>query len=56
MINTIWKLNTQMMTFIAISAAYLGYEWMTVGHGLNPMIAFPIATIAILIPHVKFWK
>ena len=56
MIRTIWKMNTQLMTLIAIGSAYMGYEWMSVGWGINPMIAFPIATLAVIIPHMKGWR
>lgn len=37
---------------IAVSATFFwsGYEWLYSGYGLNPWIAFPIATLLYFIP------
>ena len=51
----IWRLNTQMVTACAVGAAYMGYSWMSTGWGLNPILAFPVATLLVIIPHLDFW-
>ena len=57
MTRIIWRLNTQIVSMCAVLTAWLGYNWMT-GDGiwmLNPMIAFPVATLLVIIPHLNFW-
>ena len=51
-------LIAQLATFAAISAYALGYNWIAEGHGLNPMIAFPLATVLLLLPYMKWteWR
>lgn len=34
----------------ALMYGWLGWSWMTEGYGLNPVIAFPITTLLILVP------
>lgn len=43
-------------SFLAIASAaafilysILGYYWLTIGHGLNPWLAFPIALVSLII-------
>lgn len=36
------------LTLIATLYGQAGYNWLDVGHGLHPIIAFPIATLAII--------
>ena len=43
----------QVCTFAAIEAAFMGYMWMTAGYGINPMFAFPVATIMVILPYIK---
>jgi hypothetical protein len=45
------KLLTQACTIAAMLAFHLGTEWMNAGYGLNPMIAFPLATALAIAPH-----
>ena len=41
---------TQMLTGCAIILAWSAEQWIT-GHGINPFVSLPIATIAMLIPY-----
>lgn len=42
------------MVLIGIAACimylFLAYEWLYIGHGLNPWIAFPLAVISVMAP------
>ena len=42
---------TQTLTGWAIILAWSAEQWLTAGHGLNPFIALPIATVALLLPY-----
>lgn len=42
---------TQMLTGCAIILVWSAEQWLTVGYGLNPFIALPLATIALLLPY-----
>jgi hypothetical protein len=33
---------------MGVALAVLGYDWITIGHGLNPYIAFPTSAIAFV--------
>jgi choline-glycine betaine transporter len=39
---------------IAAFSAYLGFQWIHVGQGLNPYIAFPLAFAVYYIPYLYF--
>lgn len=39
---------TVVLTLCAVMLADMGQNWMEIGHGLNPMLAFPLATVAFL--------
>jgi len=43
---------TQICTAIALFLAYLANQWLTVGFGLNPWIALPLATLFMVVPHI----
>ncbi len=55
--RVLWRLNTQLVTACAVGTAYMGYSWMTDDSiwMLNPMIAFPVATLLVILPHLNFW-
>lgn len=40
---------TVLLTVICIVSANLGFSWIQEGHGLHPAIAFPIATICMML-------
>lgn len=42
---------TQACTVTALILTYLANEWLTVGYGINPWIALPVATILMGLPH-----
>lgn len=35
-------------TMLAVHMAYLGYQYGETGYGINPLIAYPLATLFIL--------
>ena len=37
--------------YAAILAIELAQGWMSIGHGLNPLIALPAATLILLMPY-----
>lgn len=45
-------LFAQISTFGAVVVGAMGYEYMTVGHGLHPILAGSIATLLVLAPHL----
>lgn len=48
----IFNLFTQICTAAALFCAYMANEWLTVGFGLNPWIAIPVATLLMVVPHI----
>jgi hypothetical protein len=48
----IFNLFTQICTATALFLVYLANEWLTVGFGLNPWIAIPVATLLMVVPHI----
>lgn len=36
-------------TAVALAAVQLGMQWIEVGHGLHPILAFPMATVCIFV-------
>lgn len=44
-------LISQVFTIMAAGLCWLGYEWFAVGFGLNPFVAFPAASVLLIIPH-----
>lgn len=47
------RLTTQMMTGSAMSLVYLAHAYMATGHGINPFVALPIATILLVEPYIR---
>lgn len=47
------RLTTQMLTGSAISLVYLAHAYMATGHGINPFVALPIATLCIVEPYIR---
>jgi len=45
-------LFTMLCTFFAIAAFRLGFEWQYLGHGLNPMAAYPVGTFLLIVPYL----
>ena len=46
---------TQLTTMSAIILLYWGEQWISTGHGLHPLIAGPVATLALLLPYFATW-
>jgi hypothetical protein len=46
------NLFTQVCTVAALFLTYMAHQWSTVGYGLNPYIALPIATLLMVAPHI----
>lgn len=47
--TTVIKLNVYVILLaIALILCNMGYDWQTIGYGLNPWIAYPIAAIILL--------
>jgi len=40
--------------FTSAILIWTGFEWIHIGVGLNPWIAFPVATILYFIPNILF--
>lgn len=51
-INILW---VQFATLGSMMVAHLGYMYDTAGEGLNPMAAYPLATLLIVAP-VASWR
>ena len=51
-------LIAQMATLAAIASYALGPSWIVEGYGLNPMIAFPLATVLMILPYMRWseWR
>ena len=45
-------LITQLLTVTAVLSHQLAGSWITEGYGLNPAVAYPLATMCILTPLV----
>ena len=45
------RLISQASIFGAGCLAFEANQWMTVGHGLNPFLAIPIATLFLVAPY-----
>ncbi len=45
------RIATQMSTIAALSLIWYADQWLTVGLGLNPYIALPIATLLLIAPY-----
>ncbi len=43
-------LMIQLLTLMALTLVHLAHEYQTDGYGLSPVIAFPIATLMIVLP------
>lgn len=49
-------LLTQLCTTSSAILVYMAHQWNTIGYGLNPWIALPVATLMMLLPHmVDHW-
>lgn len=48
----LFNIFTQICTAAALFLTYLANEWLTVGCGLNPWIALPMATFLMAFPHI----
>lgn len=46
------NLFAQICTVTAMFLTYLAHQWSTVGYGLNPYIALPLATLFMAAPHI----
>ena len=46
---------TILLTISAVLLARLGYLYDTVGFGLNPMAAYPLATLVLIAPIAYAW-
>ena len=44
---------TQSFSMSALLLIYLAHSYMTIGNGLNPFIALPIATLFIIEPYIR---
>ena len=55
--NSIKTLTIILMTIGSVISFKLGYDWMTIGRGINPMISFPSSTLilvaAFVLPKVR---
>ena len=45
------RLTVQLTGIIALGSLQLGQAYMSEGYGLHPLIAFPAATLMVLIPY-----
>ncbi len=50
--ETIHSLFAQVSTACAFGLVFFAHQWETVGYGLNPWIALPVATLLMAAPHV----
>lgn len=50
--KTIYTLTAMFATLAAVLAFYLGYQWQHEGTGLNPLAAYPLGTIMLILPFV----
>jgi len=48
----LFTLSTQCFTILAAILVFLANDWLTTGHGLNPWLAIPAATVCMIIPFV----
>ena len=46
---------TMLCTLLACLFLFTGYQWETVGYGLNPMVAWPLAMLFFAAPIAAYW-
>jgi len=46
--NFLKSLLCAALAVLAMLVFELGHDWLELGHGLNPMLAFPAATLLLL--------
>ena len=51
--NSIKTLTAQLSTIAAVLLVYLAHTYQVDGYGLAPMIAYPVATLAALMPWIN---
>ena len=49
-------LVSQIATATAIGFAWLGYNWITVGAGLHPVVAAVFVVVCVLTPHIPIYQ
>jgi hypothetical protein len=43
---------TMACTIVAMMSIHLGYLWQSTGEGLNPALAYPLATLLLVAPYI----
>lgn len=51
--NSLKTLTAQLSGIAVILLVYLAFEYQTGGYGLTPVIAYPVATIVLLLPWIN---
>lgn len=46
---------TILCTMTACMLAFLGWHWVTIGWGLNPLAAWPLASLFLVAPIAAYW-
>lgn len=46
--RAIYSINALLFMIIAANLALLGLDWLELGYGLNPLLAFPLAVISLV--------
>jgi len=46
-----YALMSEVCAIAALLAVYEAYQYQSIGHGLNPLVAMPVATLLILLPY-----
>lgn len=46
------RIFAQVCTIASFVLVYFAHTYETVGHGLNPWIALPIASVMMIVPHL----